>query len=169
MRAATEIVVRNAPESSRPLTLVMLMTGLLSLLPADRAMALHPSALDEIARAYESKVFTLIVDIHEPASRADSMQAPTLERKGWHHHNPSGPIALHAGSQVEVTGVFNYAERGLFLEIAREGAGQGRSAPTERARMRIRIMVETPGTDAEGQTAEAIGMIRKVVADAGAP
>ncbi len=147
----------------------MMMTGLLSLLPLDRAMALHPSALDEIAKEHESKVFTLLVDLHEPASRADSMQAPTLERKGWHHHNPSGPIALRAGSRVEVTGVFNYAERGLFLELAREGAGPGRQAIAERTRLRIRIMVETPGTDPEGQTAEAMEMIRKVVADPGAP
>jgi len=132
-------------------------------------MALHPSALDVIAKEYESRVFTLLVDLHEPASRADSMQAPTLERKGWHHHNPSGPIALRAGSRVEVTGVFNYAERGLFLELAREGAGPGRQAIAERTRLRIRIMVETPGTDPEGQTAEAMEMIRKVVADPGAP
>ena len=162
-------VVRRDPQSPRSLTLVMLLTVVLSFLSLDRAMALHPSALEEIAKEHESRVFTLLVDLHEPAWKADSMQTPTLERRGWHHHNPTGPIALRAGSRVEVTGIFNYAERGLFLELAREAAGMGKQAITERARLRIRIMVETPGTDPQAQQAEAIEMIHKVIAEAGAP
>ena len=130
---------------------------------ASLASAMEKSALDQIAGAWGGKLFTLRVDLHEPDPSGDNMQAPTLERKGWHHHNPTGPVALKAGTRVEVTGVFNYAERGLFLELAREDPEAGMEGIASRPRCRIRIMVETPPADADGQAREAAELIGKVL------
>ena len=134
-----------------------------TLLFADRPVALHHDALDAIASLLEAKVFQLKTDIHVPDLQGDSMQVPTLESRGWHHHNPSGAIALKAGTRVEVTGVFNYAERGLILELSREDPGGSKQPITARPRSRIRIMLETPGTDPDGQRAEAASLIAKVL------
>ena len=133
------------------------------MMSADRPAELHAEALARVAARIEAQIVTLAVDLHEPDLRAETMQSPTLERKGWHHDNPTGPVALRAGSRVEVTGVFNYSERGLFLELAREEADPARSSPAARPRIRIRIMVETPNTDPEGQRAEALGLIARVI------
>lgn len=133
------------------------------MMSADRPASLDAEALARVAARIESKVVALKVDLHQPDLRAESMQAPTLERKGWHHDNPSGPVALSAGSRVEVTAVFNYSERGLFLELARDEGSPARSSPAARPRIRVRVMVETPNTDPEGQRAEALELIGRVI------
>ena len=130
---------------------------------ADRPAALHRDALDAIATMFEAKVFRLKTDIHVPDLQGESMQVPTLEGRGWHHHNPNGAIALKEGTRVEVTGLFNYAERGLVLELAREDPGSSKQPITARPRARIRIMLETPGTDPEAQRGEAVSMIGKIL------
>lgn len=129
----------------------------------DRAAPLHREALDVIATDLESKVFTLKSDIHVPDLAGESMQVPTLEGRGWHHHNPGGAIALRAGTRVEVTGVFNYAERGFVLELAGLDTGVTRQPSAARPRARIRIMVGAPGTDPQPQRAEAVALIGKVL------
>ncbi len=148
---------------SRALAAVMIMTSLLAAgLDARGARALHQRALERIGEQIASHRFRLLVNLHEPDPRADSMQAATLERRGWHHHNPQRPIALPAGATVEVTGVFNYAERGFFVEVT--GATPEGDHPEEaRARIRFRIMVEADGTDAQAQQAEAIDLLRRVL------
>ena len=138
---------------------------------SDRPAALHRDALEAIARMLEAKVFLLKTDIHVPDLSGETMMVPTLEGRGWHHHNPAGAVTLQAGTRVEVTGVFNYAERGFFLELAREDTNVPRQPITARPRARIRIMVETPGTDPEAQRAEAATLIAKVldITEAAAP
>ncbi|HEY3174882.1 MAG TPA: hypothetical protein VGK94_03885 [Candidatus Polarisedimenticolia bacterium] len=128
-----------------------------------RPMSLNAEALARVVARLETKVVALKIDLHEPDPGADSMQAPTLERKGWHHDNPTGPVALRAGSRVEVTGVFNYSERGVFLELSQVETTEPQPSTASRPRIRIRLMVETPDTDPEGQRAEAIDLIGKVL------
>ncbi|HZI95249.1 MAG TPA: hypothetical protein VFE84_13465 [Patescibacteria group bacterium] len=127
------------------------------------ALSLDNAALGQIASAWDGKVCRLKVDLHEPDPGGDSMQAPTLEKRGWHHNNPTGPIVLKAGTSVTVIGLFNYSERGLFLELAREQEGLDGEPAASRPRCRIRIMVETPGSDSAGQAQEAGAMISRVL------
>lgn len=124
------------------------------------ALFLHGSAIEQVATTIESRSYTLRIDLHEPETKGASMQAPTLERRGWHHHNPAGPVVLRAGERVEVTGVFNYAERGLFVELSGDGGGSDDSG---RPRLRVRVMVETPGDNPSGQAAEALELIGRVL------
>jgi len=146
----------------RAVTKGILIIGLLTLGAADVATALHRTALDQVAGATESRAFTLKVDLREPGTRGESAQAPALERGGWHHHNPQGPILIGAGSRVEVTGVYNYSERGFFLEVAADPDFSGETPLTSRKRMRFRVMVDTPATNPSGQAAEAFEFLGKV-------
>src|SRR5262245_2222923 len=122
---------------------MILTSGLAMNLPS-RCFPLGTSALEEISRSVEGKTFKLLTDVHEPDPRAESMQLPTLEKAGWHHHNPSGTVALMAGARVIVSGVFNYADRGLVLELNEEESWQAKRDDSSRPRMRIRIIVEAP-------------------------
>jgi len=131
--------------------------------------AMEKAAVAQIAAALEGKSFLLKVDLHEPDPAADNMQAPTLERRGWHHHNPGGPVALKAGTQIQVTGVFNYSERGLFLELARQSGDDANAGIAARPRARIRIMVEALPADPAGQAREAADLIGKVLQDVASP
>jgi len=141
----------------------------LALASGASVVAVDKSALEQISGTWERKIFMLKVDLHEPDPSGDTMQAATLERRGWHHHNPTGPIALRAGTRVEVTGIFNYSERGLFLEIAREDPEAGQEGIAARPRCRIRIMVETPPADPAGQAREAGELIGKVLGETASP
>ena len=131
--------------------------------PWTTVLCLDNAALEQITATWDGQVCRLKVDLHEPDTGGDTMQAPTLEKKGWHHHNPTGPIVLKAGTRVTVIGIFNYAERGFFLELAKEQEGLESEPVASRPRSRIRIMVETPGTDSAGQAQEAGVMISKVL------
>ena len=133
------------------------------ILSTDRPVALHRSAIESVATVLEAKVFRLKVDLHAPDLAGETMQMPTLEGRGWHHNNPGGAIILKSGTRVEVTGVFNYAERGLFLELAKEDTGISRLSITARPRTRIRIMVETSGNNPDGQQSEALSLAAKVL------
>lgn len=135
----------------------------------ERVWSLDSSSLEQIASAYASKVCLLKVDLHEPDTSGEGMLLPTLEKKGWHNHNPSGPIVLSAGTRVEVTGVFNYSDRGLFLELARESSAQDLQSIASRPRCRIRIMVEALPADPAGQVQEAAALIGKVLEAAANP
>jgi len=146
---------------------MLFMFCMATLAPA--ALAMEKNALAEIATAFQGKSFLLKVDLHEPDPAADNMQAPTLERRGWHHHNPGGPVALKAGTLVQVTGVFNYSERGMFLEVARQSAEDGNAGITARPRARIRIMVEAALADPSGQSREAAELLGKVLENVASP
>ena len=140
---------------------LLLVSAVVVLFP-DRPVPLHRNALDEVAAVLEAKVFRLKSDLHTPDLTGESMQVPTFEGRGWHHHNPSGAVVLKAGSRVEVTGVFNYAERGFFLELAGEEAGSGDDIAV-RPRARIRFMVESPGANPEAQRTEALSLVARVL------
>ena len=133
------------------------------------AGAMGPSALAEISSAFNGKSFLLRVDLHEPDPAADNMEAPTLEKRGWHHHNPSRPVALKSGTRVQVTGVFNYSDRGLFLELARQDGEDAGAGITARPRCRFRIMVETPPADPAGQARDAADLLGKVLQEVASP
>ena len=150
-------------ENRRWRTKVVLATAAAMILFPDRSAPLHPEALGAVATVLEAKVFRLKTDLHAPDLAGESMQVPTLEGRGWHHNNPNGEIILAAGTRVEVTDIFNYSERGFFLELAKEDTGVPRQPITARPRTRIRIMVETPGIDPEAQRAEAFALIAKVL------
>ena len=144
-------------------TKVLLATvGIVILFP-DLPAPVHPEALGAIATVLEAKVFRLKTDLHVPDLAGESMLVPTLEGRGWNHHNPNGAVALRTATRVEVTGIFNYSERGFILELAQEDTGVPRQPITARPRARIRIMVETPGTDPRAQRAEAFTLIAKVL------
>ena len=128
------------------------------------ARALDRAAVERIATQFTSGLYTLMVDLHEPDMRAESMQAPTLEMAGWHHHNPTGVTVLAQGARVEVTGVFNYGERGLFLELSKDLADASTDAGTDRPRIRIRLMVGSEAANPGGQQAQAMALIHKVLA-----
>jgi hypothetical protein len=156
----TEADVDCARRSHRaPLSFVVAMI----LCSSSAGFCLDNAALGQIVSAWDGKVCRLKVDLHEPDPGGDSMQAPTLEKRGWHHNNPSGPIVLKAGTSVTVIGLFNYSERGFFVELAREQEGLDGGPAASRPRCRIRIMVETPGSDSAGQVQEAGAMLSKVL------
>ncbi len=129
-----------------------------------RAEALDRSALSQVAEVVEHKMFPLKVSLHEPVIRGSEMQVPTLTPRGWIHVDDSKSVVLAAGSTVEVTGVFDYADQGLFLELAAESHGFFSEPITKRARIRIRIMVSAPIDDPGAQAKEAISLIGRVLA-----
>jgi len=114
--------------------------------------------LDAIVEAYEGRVFQLRVDLHQP--EPGGTQAPYLDEKGWHHNDPKRPLALRAGDAIEVTGVFNYGDRGVFLEISRKEKWKG-GAP--RPRIRVRFMASAPIEKPEIQTAQIRALIARVL------
>ena len=139
------------------------------LIAAERSIALGPSALEEIAKSREGNVCRLLTDLHEPDTRSDTMQVPTLENAGWHHHNPSGPVVMRTGSRVRVTGIFNYSDRGLVLELTQEEPTTGNREGSAQPRLRVRVLVEAPATDAGQQIAQATALIDKILAAPDAP
>jgi len=123
-------------------------------------MALHRQAVEQIATSFSGRAIVLKVDLPGPAWGGEGMSAPMLNAKGWH---VAGPAVLTSGSTAEVTGVFNYAERGLFLEIAADPQ-RGAATIVDRPRVRVRLMIEAPGTDPAAQAAEAVRLIEKLLA-----
>src|SRR4030095_7063737 len=149
-------MVEKMNENQRRMIRIVLVIVAVIILVPNRPSALHREALDELATSLEAKVFRLKIDIHVPDLAGESMQVPTLEGRGWHHNNPAGAVALKAGTNVEVTGVYNYAERGFLLELATEDTSIPKKPITARPRSRIRIMVQAPGTVPDAQRAEAV-------------
>ena len=139
------------------------LAALILFASTERATALERTVLEDLASSYETRIFELRVNLHEPNARGRSMQAPTLNADGWYHHNPSGPVSLRAGSRVEVTGVFNYSERGFFLELAAERTDGGLGPDNGRPRIRVRFMVESLPAEIEEQTEQALELLEKVL------
>jgi hypothetical protein len=151
----------SAPRRASAVICAVALTVSASTLPS---RALDRGALQRIATQYTSGLYTLMVGLHEPDMRAESMQTPTLELAGWHHHNPAGVTVLAPGSRVEVTGVFNYGERGLFLELSKDLADAASDTGADRPRIRIRLMVAADAADPAGQQAQALALIQRVLA-----
>ncbi len=115
-------------------------------------------ALDRIVEACEGRAFRLGVDLHEPEPGGNP--APSLDEKGWHYNDPNRPIVLRAGEEVEVTGVFNYGDRGIFLEVTRKDRARGEeSAP----RIRVRFTAEAPPDTPDLQATQIRALIGRVL------
>lgn len=128
--------------------------------PATTTFAVSRQALEQIAARYENHAVVVNGDLRAPAPGAEGMQAPMLDAKGWHFM--SGPVVLRLGTRAEITGVFNYAERGFVLEIA--SAAEHASEPLlDRPRVRVRVMTDIPASDPSGQAAQAASLIERIV------
>lgn len=127
------------------------------------AAAVNPTVIETLAAAYESQLFLLKVGLHEPVRTNEGLHAPMLDEKGWHYRDPSRPVVLRAGTRVEVTGLFNYAERGMFLELAEESGGFVRRQVRDRSRIRVRLMVEAAGDDPDAQRKEAAALLERLL------
>ncbi|HKY31716.1 MAG TPA: hypothetical protein VJV23_04205 [Candidatus Polarisedimenticolia bacterium] len=125
------------------------------------AEALHSRALSEVVAAYGSQPFILRADLRGPAQGGDGMLVPMLDRKGWHF--TGGSPVLAAGAAVEVTGLFNYSERGFVVEIARQAEGFGAEPVGRRERVRVRLTVESPSADPAAQVREAAALLRSLL------
>jgi len=123
--------------------------------------ALQRSAIEQIASLYSGRLVVLRSDLRAPSSGGEGMQAPMYDVKGWHF--AAGSAVLRSGEQAEVTGIFNYAELGLFLELAAPVDRGGPDALIDRPRARLRIMTEVPSADPSGQAAEALRLIEKLM------
>jgi len=132
----------------------------LVMIPASAPRALHRRALEQVAARYENRSVVLKAGLNAAVAGSEGMQAPMLDAKGWHH--VAGPVVLPPGTHAEITGVFNYAERGLVLEIAR--AAETSSDPLlDRPRVRVRVMTDVPSADPDGQAAQATTLIDRIL------
>jgi len=122
--------------------------------------ALQTTALERIAEGYVGRQFVLRVSLHEPADGATHV--PMLNDKGWYFVNSRGGIVLRVGSKVEVTGVFNYSERGFFIELAEASLGFFHEPLNRRRRIRVRVMVEGAIEDPELQYAQGLHLMNQV-------
>lgn len=127
------------------------------------ALALNDRALETIALRCDGKLFTLRANLREPSRQREAMQTPMLDRKGWHFSDESGEVWLREGERVEVTGLFNYSEKGFFVELSQQEAGSSREARRQRRRMRFRVMTEAPLEDPDAQAAEGLALLRRVL------
>jgi hypothetical protein len=129
-----------------------------ALLAAPPTLGAAREAVDQIAAAYEGRQALLRVDLHQPP--LGGAQAPYLDERGWHHNDPARPVALRAGEPVEVTGVFNYGDRGVFLEISRKERWKG-GAP--RVRVRVRFMASAGPEKPDLQAAQIRALVGRVL------
>jgi hypothetical protein len=114
--------------------------------------------LDQIVATYEHHPFRLAVDLHVPLGLGQP--APSLDGKGWHHNEPSRPVLLRAGEDVEVTAVFNYGDKGVFLEISRLEKEKGSDLPPH---LRVRFIAEAPPEKPDVQATELGALIARVL------
>lgn len=112
----------------------------------------------QIAGDYEGKEFRLRVDLRQPPP--GGAQAPYLDERGWHASDPNLPILLPSGGEVVVTGVFNYADKGVFLEITRKERWGGAGAAPK---VRVRFMAAAGPEKPEDQAAQIRRLIGRVL------
>ncbi len=123
--------------------------------------ALQRSAIEQITSLYSGRLVVLRSELRAPSSGGEGMQTPMFDAKGWHF--AAGSTVLRSGEEAEVTGVFNYAERGFFLELAAPAERGGPDALIDRQRARFRIMTDTPATDPSAQAAEALRLLDRLM------
>ena len=124
--------------------------------------ALHTTSLERIVAEYTGRQFPLKAHLRQPAQGA--IHAPMFDDKGWHFVNHQGSLVLRSGSRVEITGIFNYSERGFFVELAEASLGFFHEPLNRRRRMRIRIMVDAAVDDAELQYAQGLHLMAGILA-----
>ncbi len=116
----------------------LLPAALLLAQAAGSAVDAEPSEMVErIAAVYKNQLFRLIVNVHQP--QRGGRPAPFLDEEGWHYRDLERPIILAAGDLVEVTEVFPYGDRSVFLELSRPSAEEIFGV---RPRVRVRIVAE---------------------------
>ena len=123
--------------------------------------ALNATSLERIMAEYTGRQFPLKTHLRQPTQRA--IHAPMFDDKGWHFINHQGSLVLRAGSRVEITSIFNYSERGFFLELAEASLGFFHEPLNRRRRMRVRIMVKAPGDDPELQYAQGLHLMAGIL------
>jgi hypothetical protein len=141
-----------------------LSIALLALLGALPAAAVVRDLLDRFVSEYQGGAFRLVADLHSP--EPGGQPAPFVDIKGWHHNDPNRPVVLRAGEEVEVTGVFNYGDKGVFLEIARRGMPAGEENPPH---VRVRFVAEAPPEKPDVQVTEIEALVLKVLRPSAAP
>jgi hypothetical protein len=146
---------------ARRRALCTLAVILFSMIPSSAPRALHRRALEQVAARYENRPVVVKSDLRASTTGSEGMLMPMFDGKGWHH--TTGAVVLAPGTHAEITGVYNYSERGLVLEIAR--AGETSSEPLlDRPRVRVRVMTDVPSTDPDGQAAQATALIDRILA-----
>lgn len=120
--------------------------------------AAEPETLRRIVAIYQNQLFRLIVNVHQPA--IGGRPAPYLDEKGWHYRDRERPIVLAAGDLVEVTGVFGYGDRSVFLELSRPW---DREVFGVRPRVRLRIQAEDGPEEPELQEEQIRGLIARMM------
>jgi len=121
--------------------------------------ALPPTTLDLFERAYKGRIFRLLSNVHQPDP--GGRPAPYLDEKRWHYRDTNQPIIFEGGEQVEVTGIFPYGDRSLFLELARPA---GPEMLGFRLRLRVRVSAAAGLDEPEIQIEELRGLIAKFLA-----
>lgn len=66
---------------------------------------------------FEGRVYLLRMNLHKP--EPGGHPAPWMDAKGWHRRDVSRPVVLGAGERVQVTGIFDYGDRSVFVELTR--------------------------------------------------
>src|SRR2546428_6392858 len=122
------------------------------------ALASPREVFDAILAAYGSHSFRLTTDLRIPES--GGQPAPSLDLKGWRHNDPNQPVLLQAGEEADVTGGFNYGDKGVFLEISGKDPGKGGA---ERPHLRVRFNAEAPPEKPDVQITELTALIAKVL------
>ncbi|HXI01680.1 MAG TPA: hypothetical protein VNI57_00750, partial [Candidatus Saccharimonadales bacterium] len=107
---------------------------------------------------YGGRIFTLKIDLHQAESGGHP--APWLDKKGWHRRDIRRPTILRAGTQVEVTGIFDYGDRSIFLELTEYPTMAWNGPPV---RMRIRIKAESGPAEPGDQDEEIERLIALVL------
>lgn len=123
--------------------------------------ALHTTSLERIATEYMGRQFPLKTNLRQLSPGA--INAPMYDDKGWHFVNHQGDLVLRSGARAEITGIFNYSERGFFVELAEPSQGFFHEPLNRRRRMRVRIMVEAPIEDAELQYAQGLHLLAGIL------
>src|SRR5262249_55903803 len=106
----------------------------------------------------QGQSFRVVSDIHQP--EPGGQPAPYVDGKGWHHNDPNQPVVFHAGEDVQIAGVFNYGDRGFFLQIESPARKTEAGAPVH---VRVRFVAEAPPEKPDVQETELQGLVARVL------
>jgi len=138
--------------------LVLAATALTLLSAWSESRAIPRATLDLFHQVYKGRTFRILSAVHRP--EPGGKPAPFLDAKGWHHRNTELPILLERGELAEVTGLFPYGDRSLFIELARPA---GPEMLGFRERVRIRITVEAGPEEPGLQEEQLRGLIAQIL------
>lgn len=113
---------------------------------------------------FEGRVYRLRVNLHKP--EPGGRPAPWMDAKGWHRRDTARPVILGAGERVQVTGVFDYGDRSIFIELTRWP-----SPPwdEEAVRTRIRLKADSGPEKADRQDQEIRRLLAQVIEESPLP